>query len=192
MNKWITILVFFILLFSQIVHAQSDAAEADDGALRNTGLYLDLGGRSDPDAIVGEIGAMVYPSENLSVRASLSFLAYENNDHILVGVNAGTRYNFGEKLSPFVGIGLFGGSSSEDIPAENDNIDNDNDGSVDEDGEIRTETTDMMASIYPELGFHVWATDKVRVTLSIKYHITTKGRNSDFQMYGLGVAVLLN
>ncbi len=192
MNKLITVLLFFSLIISQNVYAQSDVAEADDAWMSKGGLYLDLGGRSDPSAVVGEIGVAGYPSKNLSLRASLSFLAYENNDDILLGVNIGTRYNFGETFSPFIGLGMFGGSSSEDIPAEDDNIDNDDDGSVDEDGEVETEITDVMASIYPELGFHLWATDAIRMTFSTKYHITTKGRESDFQMYSLGFAFLFN
>jgi len=191
MKKRITILLLTVLMISLNVYAQSDVTGSENNKDKK-GLYLDLGGRADPGAIVGELGFAGYPSEHLSFRGSLSFLLHEKNEGILLGVNIGGRYNFGKKLSPFVGLGLFAGSSEEDIPAEDDNIDNDDDGSVDEDGEVKTESTNFMASIYPELGFHFWVTDKFRITFSSKYHITTKGRDYDFQMNSLGLTFIFD
>jgi hypothetical protein len=145
MNKLITILFFIALIIPQKVYAQSGATEAVNNNDKK-GVYLDLGGRSDPNALAGELGFAAFPYKHISYRASFSFLLYEKNDDILLGVNGGVRYNFGEKFSPFVGLGSFLGSNQEEIPAENDNIDNDNDGSTDEDGEVITETKDVMAS----------------------------------------------
>ena len=191
MNKLITILFLIVLLISQDLYAQSDATGSvgNDG---KKGLYLDLGGRSDPTAIAGELGAVGYLSEHISVRGSLAFLLLEENDEILLGVNGGVRYNFGERFSPFVGLGMFVGSSEEETPAEDDNIDNDNDGSIDEDGEVISETKDEMASIYPEAGLHIWATDRIRLTVSTKYHVTTMGRDYDFQMNSLGLTFIFD
>ena len=75
---------------------------------------------------------------------------------------------------------------------QKENIDNDNDGAVNEDGEVIIETEDEMASIYPELGFHIWATENIRMTISTKYHITTKGRDYDFQMNSLGLTFIFD
>ncbi len=186
-----TVFIILALCFSGSALAQNGQFGRSPSTDR-AGLYLDLGGRSGPTAVVGEIGVAGYPRQNLALRASLSFLAYENNPDTLVGLNAGARYSVGHTLSPFIGVGLFAGAASEDIPAENDNIDNDNDGAIDEDGEVESITTDIMASVYPELGFHLWATKNIRMTVSSKYHITTKGRSSDFLMYNFGIAFGFN
>lgn len=95
-----------------------------------------MGARPDPSTIGGEIGISSYVSENLSLIAGLAFLGSENfDDEMFGGANLGARFNLDKRLSPFLGFGAFVGYSKEEVPAEEDDIDNDDDGTVDEEGE---------------------------------------------------------
>ena len=190
MNRFITILLFFIFSFSQNLYAQDDNASAVDydSSVNKGGLYFELGGKSGSGAFMAELGKFGFISEHLSSRAGLSILASESADDIFSGGDLGVRYNFfGQGFSPFVGLGLFAGWPPEE-EAEHDAIDNDDDGYIDESGE-KEEMKSPLVSVYPELGFHLWVKDSLRITISSKSHITTKGRSHDFKMYSLGFAL---
>ncbi len=160
-------------------------AHASDKYYRKQGVSIDLGGRTDPLAIGGEISILGEIYDRVSFKAGLSFLGLEN-DNLFGGYTMGIQYRTGHRLSPFIGLGAFYGYSERKDDAEDDNIDNDNDGFVDESGEEKEVIDDTIASLYPEIGMHFWVTDKTRLTMSSKYQITTKGRDHDFWMFSLG------
>jgi hypothetical protein len=162
-------------------------ANASDYYYKKKGMFIDLGGRTDPLAIGGGIGLFGEIYDRLTLRTGLSFLGLEN-DYLYYGSNIGLRYRFGHRLSPFIGFGAFAGYSEKEVSAEDDNIDNDKDGFVDETGERKETIVGVIASSFPELGIHYWVTDKTRLTLSGQYHITTKGREYDFWLFSLGVS----
>ena len=58
------------------------------------------------------------------------------------------------------------------MSATNDGVDNNNNGQVDEWGETDEVISDVLLSIYPEIGVHLWAGDHMRLTVSGKYHVT--------------------
>ncbi len=102
----------------------------------------------------------------------------------------GVRFQVGRIISPFLVFGVFAGFSDETVSAEDDDIDNDDDGAVDEDGEEKTIVTDILASTYPEVGVHFFVSDTTRFTISSKYQITTEGRDSDYWIHNFGIAFI--
>lgn len=189
MKKWT--IIFGVALFAlstTTVHAQSQG----DTFTNRSGMYAEFGARSDPDAIGGEFGLSRYISEHLSLRGGLAFLASDSFNDIFAGGTFGARYSLGKRISPFIGLGIFAGDSEETVPAEDDNIDNDEDGFIDESGEKKEIVDDVIASIYPELGLHLWVTETTRLTFASKYHITTKGRDHDFWLFTFGFAILFD
>ena len=180
----------FVLLSVLCMPAFANAQSDNDSFSGRIGIYGELGGRANPDSVGGEIGLSVYTTENLSLRAGLAFLSSESFEDTFGGINLGLRYNVGKKISPFVGFGAFGGYSEETVSAEDDRIDNDDDGRIDEFGEEKKVLNDVIVSIYPEAGIHFWATDKSRITFSGKYHFTSEGRDFDFWLFSLGFMFL--
>jgi hypothetical protein len=155
------------------------------------GWYVAGAGHSDPAAAGGEIGGFVYPYSWLAAHAGIAALAGTGAEDIFLGVNSGVRIQPPSRLAPFAGIGMFHGYSEHEYSARNDWLDNDTDGSIDEVGEVETET-DWLSAVYPEVGVHYWLNSSVRATASGAYYVTTEGRDSDFWFYGASVAFLSN
>lgn len=188
MHKWTVAAVFCSLLIASNAIAESDKYKYSG----KCGLSLEMGARSEPDAIGGEIGLCGYTSEKVSITGGLAFLASDSFEDIFGGANIGIRFGLDYKFSPFIGMGMFGGYSKEDVSATNDDIDNDDDNFIDEPGEQKEVIKDVIGSVYPEMGFHVWCNDRTRLTFASKYYITTKGREHDFWMYNFGIMVLFD
>lgn len=186
MKKWTIVFVIIFFSLSSSAYAQSNP---DTSRIRG-GLYVELGGRSHPDSFGGELGIYAYTPEHLSLRVGLALLASESFEDVFAGGNLGARYNFGKRFSPFIGFGVFAGYSEETLSAEDDGIDNDEDGYIDESGEKKEVVDNVIGSIYPELGIHLWTTDTTRFTFTGKYFITTEGRDYDFWLFGLAFAVI--
>ena len=181
-------LVLCCLFMTGIAAAASDNPEFSC----KSGLYLELGGRAEPDTVGGECGLFMYTSENMSTVFGLAFLASEGFDDIFTGASLGIRFSTDSRISPFIGMGVFGGYSKEEVKAEHDRIDNDEDEFIDEPGETKEVIKDVIGSIYPEIGLHVWCNDRTRLTVTGKYYITTEGREYDFWLYNLGIAISFN
>ena len=47
-----------------------------------------------------------------------------------------------------------------------------------------------LAALYPEAGVHFWANERIRITGSAAYYITTEGRAHDFWFYSVGVSLM--
>jgi hypothetical protein len=120
----------------------------------------------------------------------LALLGGTGADDIFGGLNAGLRVQSPSRLAPFAGVGMFHGASSYTMPAEDDWIDNDDDGSTDERGEERTDWDGWLSAVYPEVGVHYWLASNVRLTASGAYYVTTEGRDSDFWFYGVSLSFL--
>ena len=159
-----------------------------DGA---SGFYVSGGASSRPDAgseLIGlDVGMEGYGTSFSTTRISLGLMS--DGDDIFTGVDTGLRIQTPTRLAPFVGVGLFGGYARETVPAEDDWIDNDDDGFTDERGEDRERFSGGLAGIYPELGGHFWWTPNVRLTGFGRYLVTTEGRDEDDWWLGGGLAV---
>jgi len=150
------------------------------------GFYVELGGSSDPDTILGGTGVWAEVSDYITLKGGLSLLASESFDDTFTGGNLDLHISFGSRFSPYVGAGIFAGYSRERVSADDDDIDNDGDGFVDERGEEKTVVKDVIASVYPEAGFYIWITDDLKLSFSGKYYVTTEGREDDFWIFSSG------
>ncbi len=181
-TKWLIFLIFHLWLFT--IPALS--ALADDTTTDKAGTYLEIGGQTDPAAVGVGLGAFNYNYRFLSTRLSIYVLGSESIDDVFLGADTGIRFELGTVVSPFIGLGGYYGYHVENSPADDDELDNDGDGQVDEDGEEDARIDRSVATIYPEAGIHVWIDKWTRFSLSGKYHITTEGRDSDFWLFCVG------
>ncbi len=176
--SWVILLIVFLFCASTGLHAEEAGF---------TGAYLEIGGQTDPTSIGIGFGGFKYNYRYLTTRMALYVLGSESVDDVFLGADAGVRMELGTRVSPFVGLGGYYGYHSDQVPAENDKLDNDGNGQVDEGGEKDTQIDRSMATIYPEAGVHIWIDDTNRLTLSGKYHITTEGRDTDFWLFCFGI-----
>jgi hypothetical protein len=159
-----------------------------------SGLFVS-GGYSkrndDDDGLLAiDIGAETYIASYLTGRASL--MGMSNGEDWFTGADSGLRLQVPSRLAPFIGAGLYAGYADEVVPASNDNIDNDDDGFVDEAGEDKQRLSDAIAAIYPEAGAHFWWTPNIRLTGYGRYMVTTAGRATDDWLFGVGIALFTN
>ena len=170
---------------------QASDARFLDGA---AGYFISGGVMSRPDAnseLAGiDLGIEGYAASFLTTRGSLMLLT--DGDDLFTGGDVGLRVQTPTRLAPFAGVGLFAGYAKEVVPADDDWIDNDNDGFTDERGEDRERFSDFLASVYPEVGTHFWWTPNLRLTGFGRYMVTTEGRDDDDWLIGGGLALFTN
>lgn len=168
---------------------------SDARFLEGAGGYFVSGGvMSRPDAkkeLGGvDIGVEGYATSFLTTRGSLMFMT--NGDDWFTGADLGMRVQTPTRLAPFAGAGLFAGYAKEVVPADDDWIDNDDDGFTDERGEDRERFSDFLISVYPEVGAHFWWTPNLRLTTFGRYLVTSEGRDDDDWLIGGGLAIFTN
>jgi hypothetical protein len=170
---------------------QASDARFQGGA---SGLLLSAGytRRADDDngmATLG-IGGEAYLTSFLTGRTSLT--GFGAGEDWFTGLDGGLRLQAPSRFAPFVGLGGYAGYARETVPAEDDWIDNDDDGFVDEYGEDKKRLSGIFTAIYPEAGAHFWWNPNVRLTTYGKYLVTTEGRKRDDWMIGGGIAFFTN
>ena len=175
-----------ILFLATISFCAATHALAVEGDKESHQLALSLRGTEANDALQGEIIGEGSITEHLTGRVGLSFFLSEDTG-LHGGIEGGLRGELPGRIAPFIGAGMFLGSWTDYELADSDGIDNDDDNIVDEPGE-EAEFTDYLSAVYPELGIHIWLTESVRISASTRYYITTKGRDSDRRMTGIGLA----
>ena len=150
------------------------------------GGYIGGGGQwrnnSQTSLVVLEIGSEGYATSWLSGR--LAFAGYLGHEDWYAGVDSGARLQLPTRITPFAGVGLFNGLSTTFGPAEDDNLDNDDDGAVDEDGETDWDFDGWLTAASPAVGAHFWPSGQSRLTLFSRYMVTTDGRASDDWLTG--------
>lgn len=171
--------------------ANNSSAEAPEKSEWN-GLYTEFGVRSSsntiPGVMTGVIGLVHEDRRSgASIRGGLSFYTTDEKADLLTGGELGMRFHMGSTVAPFVGIGGFVCSFEEEVRADDDGIDNDDDGFIDEAGETKNQLKDIIGGIYPEVGVHVWLTRNVGLSASSKYHITTEGRKFYYWISAVGM-----
>lgn len=153
------------------------------------GWYIGGAGADEPTAGGVEIGAFNYIGHSAEGRIGLKGLVGTGADDWFAGVDLGLRTQSPSRFAPFAGVGTFLGGNNRQVLAVDDHRDNDDDGSVDERGEMKDDPR-FLASFYPELGAHFWLNSSTRLTASAQYHITTEGRDSDFWFIGFSLSFL--
>lgn len=155
-----------------------------------SGWFVSGGAYTRPDAekALGgvDVGLESYLASFLTARGSLLLMA--NEDDHFTGLDVGMRLQSPSRLAGFVGAGAFVSHAKEVVPADDDWIDNDDDGFIDEHGEDKERFSGMLAGIYPELGSHFWWTPSIRLTGFGRYMVTTEGRSDDDWLIGGGIA----
>ncbi|MCG8653876.1 MAG: hypothetical protein MI861_28815, partial [Pirellulales bacterium] len=73
-----------------------------------------------------DLGVEGYPTSYLTGRASL--MLFSDGNDVFTGADVGIRLQTPTRLAPFVGAGAFAGYADEVVPADDDWIDNDDDG----------------------------------------------------------------
>lgn len=151
-----------------------------------TGVFAGGGGGGSPSTGGASIGGFAYPNYWIEVDLALTGLAGTGAHDWFIGPEAGIRFQTPTRIAPFAGAGAFLGGNRYSSPAENDREDNDDDGSIDERGELETKYK-AFAAVYPEVGVHAWLTGTTRLTASARYYVTEEGRKDDFWYIGLAL-----
>lgn len=159
------------------------------------GMYFSGGAQqrhSDEDAIYGgEVGYESYAANWVSLRGSLAVYVGEQDDNTegYGGLDLGLRFQTPSRIAPFVGVGIFNGISRGTESANDDGLDNDDDGAIDERNERKSTVDGWMTAVYPEVGLHIWANGNVRLTGFGRYFVTSEGRDQDDWLIGAQVAI---
>jgi hypothetical protein len=169
-------------------NARAEAPEKNDWE----GVYTEFGVRNRSNTIPGVMtGVIGIVHEDLrsgaSIRGGFSFYTTDEKADLLTGAELGMRLHLRSTVAPFFGIGGFACSSEEKVRADDDGVDNDEDGIIDEAGETKNQTKDFIAGIYPEVGVQVWLSRNVGLNASLKYHITTEGRKFYYWISAVGM-----
>lgn len=177
------ILFFAILLATSALPPTAWASDDPNAA------FVELGGSQDP-RVAGVHGGFALYREHTAVMAGLSVLGSSTLDDLFTGINLGVRLHpispFRSPVTPFIGLGGFAGYAEETTNAEDDDIDNDGDGTIDEPGETKDSVTDVLSAVSPELGIHIRLPEEGLITLAARYTMTTRGREFDHVMVTLG------
>ncbi len=167
--------------------------QAVDARFQNgsSGMFVSGGAYVRPDSQSGmgaiDVGVESYVTSYLTTRGSLTLFA--GGGDLFTGLDLGMRLQSPSRLAPFAGAGTFAGYAREVVPADDDWIDNDEDGFIDEHGEDRERFSGFLLAVYPEVGTHFWWTPNIRLTGFGRYLVTTEGRDDDDWLIGGGVAL---
>jgi len=123
-----------------------------------------LWAEENAEIVGGDIAISACPSWFSGYRAGLSY--YANGKYLYKGIIGSARLQFGERLSPFAGLGVLVGSAEKENEASADGLDNNGNGLVDEFGENKT-VNRISAFLYPEVGVALY-TDALGITLSAR------------------------
>ncbi len=151
-----------------------------------SGRYVSGGAQyqatADEPFLGAELGLEHYGTSWASSRAALAANVGDGAGRI--GVDLGARLQTPSRIAPFAGVGLFLGAWPHKELADMDNIDNDDDGWIDEWGEKDWEFDHWLAAAYPEIGIHAWLNGSWRLTAYGRYFVTTEGRAHDDWLIG--------
>ncbi len=139
-------------------------------------------GKSDFPIVGAEVGYEYYPTSYYSQRISGLLLSDSNQG--FAGVDVGARLQSPTRLAPFAGVGMYNGFSRGEIDSDQDGLDNDDDGAIDEKGEKNSIVDGYVVAVYPEFGAHFWLNGSGRITMYTRYFVTSEGRSQDQWLLG--------
>ncbi|PTQ90771.1 hypothetical protein C8N29_102171 [Agitococcus lubricus] len=112
---------------------------------------------------------------------------YHAEEPVFGGVAVGLRTGFNSPVAPYAGLGVYVGQNSHEHPAQQDKVDNDDDGFTDEIGET-TVDNQWMSAIYPELGMRIAWGQQFTLRTMARYMVSSAGRRQDDWFYGISFA----
>jgi hypothetical protein len=167
----------------------SPAASSWTGSLLLEGLHAD-----HPGLVGVRLGAQGAGDDG-SFHLGVGFLGAENHDDVMMEVFAGGRRHLWEArrraLVPHVGLGALVAFSTETYSAEEDDLDNDDDGAVDEDGETETDISDLFLALTPEAGLTLNLGRRTSLTTSLRYQLRSSGVDDSPWVLAVGLALSL-
>ena len=158
--------------WARMLKQSGDARFVDE----ESGGYLAGGGGVSPSgdgAGFAEFGLLYFPSSWSEARVGLAGAGSTAASNLFGGLNAGLRVQSPTRLSPFAGLGMYGGVSYDDCP---------------DDSPCHHDHAHGFAAVYPELGVHYWVNGTTRISGNAAYWFNTEGRDSDLWMFGLAVS----
>jgi len=152
--------VLILAFSSNLVWAQQRSAEEKPFMFRDdASLYVGIGFNEMSKLNRVDVGIDAYPPGwvaglygDFGVLLDAEALSKGQDALWGFGVSLGIRSSLGWVIEPYIGGGIFLGINGDSAPAEDDNIDNDEDGAVDEDGELKTISSGIAAGAKGELG----------------------------------------
>jgi len=160
-----------------------------------TGALLFEGQHADrPGLAGGRLGAQGSTDDG-SFHLGVGLLGAEHHDDLMMEVFVGGRRHLWETrrraLVPHVGLGAMVAFSTETVSAEDDDIDNDGNGSVDEDGETDTRLSDLFVALTPEAGLTLNLGRGTNLTTSLRYQLRSSGVDDSPWVLAVGLALRL-
>lgn len=162
-----------------------DARHLDE----KSGWTLGAGAGGSPATVGGTLGGFYYLEPWAEVNYALTGLAGTGAHDWFLGPEVGFRVQTPTRVAPFAGVGGFLGINRFYEDADNDGVDNDDDGFTDEFGE-EDDRYKAITAVYPEVGIHAWLNGKTRLTASGRYYVTDEGRDDDFWYLGFSLSWL--
>ncbi|MFC1467387.1 hypothetical protein ACFLQY_01655 [Verrucomicrobiota bacterium] len=160
--------------------------------VHDPGFYAEIGGGSDPSALWGAGGIEGYLADYFSLYAGVFVAGVEDitsrGSDSYSGLTLGMRFCVPHRVSPYIGAGVAAGWGRYYVLADNDGRDNDNDGYIDESGEEEREY-EIINSVFPEAGIHLWLDERQRLTFNYRYHYTSEGEDEDYWTANLGFLI---
>lgn len=161
-----------------------------------TGSLLLEGQHADHPGLLGvRLGAQGAGDDG-SFHLGVGFLGAENHDDLMMEVFGGGRRHLWESrrraLVPHVGLGALVAFSTETYAAEEDDVDNDDDGAVDEDGETETDISDLFVAVTPEAGLTLNLGRQASLTTSLRYQLRSSGVDDSPWVLAVGLALRLD
>jgi hypothetical protein len=123
------------------------------------------------------------PTEYSMVRAGFSY--YGTHAFLYEGITASGRLKIGDTLAPWIGVGVLAGIA-EDRGADDDGLDNDGDGTVDEAGEANIRDASLFG--YPEVGL-TWQPGAFGLTVAARKFYGREFDGDVIYSFGISLAI---
>jgi hypothetical protein len=123
----------------------------------------------------GEIG-LIYNDAWWDAKLGFAGQYSAGSKAIFWGPTLAAHVQLPTRISPFVGVGLFGSLTEKGTGQFDENFQ-----------EI---SAPEYSAIYPEAGVNFWLCDYARLTTSASYHFTSAGREHDFWTVGASIALM--
>jgi len=154
------------------------------------GLLAELAVADDPGYLGLRLGLHA-AGETGSLTLGVGLLGAElHEDLMMEGFLSLRRHLFPMRrqwLVPFAGLGVTLAAAGESFPAEEDDVDNDNDGAVDEDGEESSRITDLFAGLTPEVGLLIQPRANLSFCPLFRYYLKSTGLDDSQWVFALGL-----
>ena len=176
MNREIAVTALFFVLFICGNAAAEPCKSQITGELWAENSYKIMG---------VDLTSSICPTWFTGLRAGISYYADER--YLYEGLTGSARFQYGDRLTPFIGIGILAGIAEKEVDASGDGIDNNQNGFIDEYGE-KKKLYETNAFLYPEVGVTLY-TKKLGYTISARQYYGSKFVGNVIISFGLVIQI---